>query len=70
VRERLTAFAEFRAAVLDDPSLQERLRGIADWQTFVAEAIAAAAERGVELTPELLEDERRREHLAWLTRAV
>ena len=64
------SFARFRAAVLDDESLQERLRVIADWQTFVAEAVAAAAELGIRLTPDELDDARRQAQLAWLTRAA
>ena len=64
------SFARFRAAVLDDESLQERLRVIADWQTFVADAVAAAAELGIRLTPDELDDARRQAQLAWLTRAA
>ena len=63
-------FAQFRTVVLDDPSLQLRLREIADWPAFVAEAIAVATACGIELTPEELDDERRRAQLAWLTRAA
>jgi hypothetical protein len=64
------SFARFRAAVLDDESLQQRLRTIADWQTFVTEAVAAAAELGIALTPEELDDTRRQAQLAWLARAA
>jgi hypothetical protein len=64
------SFARFRGAVLDDESLQERLRVIADWQTFVTESVAAAAELGIPLTSEELDDARRQAQLAWLTRAT
>lgn len=64
------SFARFCAAVLDDESLQERLRVIVDWQTFAAEAVAAAAELGIQLTPDELDDARRQAQLAWLTRAA
>ena len=60
--------ARFRAAVLGDPSLEQQLRTIGDWETFVPEALAAAAERGIALTVAELEAERRRAQLAWLSR--
>jgi hypothetical protein len=70
VREDSDPFACFRAAVLDDPSLQQRLREIVDWQAFADEAIPAAAARGIELTREGLDDERRRAQQAWRDRWV
>jgi hypothetical protein len=63
-------FTRFRAAVLDDESLQERLRVISDWQTFSAEAIAAAAELGIRLTPDELDDAQRHAQRAWRDRWV
>jgi hypothetical protein len=64
------SFARFRAAVLDDESLQERLRVIADWQTFVAEAVAAAAELGIRVTPDELDDARQHALRSWRDRWV
>ena len=60
--------ARFQAAVLDDPSLEQRLRTIDDWDAFVTEALAAAAKRGIALTATELEAERRRAQIAWLAR--
>jgi hypothetical protein len=64
------SFARFHAAVLDDESLQERLRVIADWQTFVAEAVAAAAELGIRLTSDGLDDARQHALRSWRDRWV
>jgi hypothetical protein len=64
------AFARFRAAVLEDPALQERLRAIDDWEPFTAEAVAAASERGIELTADDVDTERSQALLGWLTRWV
>jgi len=58
------SFELLREAVLDDPSLQRRLRGLDDWPAFAAEALAAAAERGIALTPGELDDARRAADLA------
>ncbi len=63
-------FARFRAAVLDDPLLQQRLHEIVDWQAFADEAIAIAAAHGIELTREGLDDERRQALRAWRDRWV
>ena len=64
------SFTRFRAAVLDDESLQKRLRVIADWQTFAAEAVAVAAELGILLTPDELDDARGHAQRAWRDRWV
>jgi hypothetical protein len=64
------SFARFRVAVLDDESLQERLRVILDWQTFAAAATAAAAELGIQLTPDELDDARGQAQRAWRDRWV
>jgi hypothetical protein len=61
-------FARFHAVVLDDPILQERLRTIDDWERFTAEALEAARERGLELTADDFDAERRQALLGWLTR--
>jgi hypothetical protein len=66
--QRVAAFPRFQAAVLGDPSLEQRLRTIEGWDAFVAEALAAAAERGIALTAAELEEERRRAQIAWLSR--
>ena len=64
------SFSRFRAAVLDDESLQDRLRVIADWETFAAEAVAAAAKLGIRLTRDELDDARRHAQRAWRDRWV
>jgi hypothetical protein len=61
-------FARFRAAVLAEPELEHRLRAVDDWDAFTAAAVAAATERGIELTREELEAVRRQEQLRWLAR--
>jgi len=61
-------FARLRAAILDDPALQRQLRVITDWETFAAQAIAAAKERGIELTEDEITEERRNQQLDWLAR--
>ena len=61
-------FACFRTAVLDEPELEQRLRALDDWDTFTAEAIAAANERAIELTTDELDAARRQAQLGWLAR--
>lgn len=61
-------FARFRTAVLGDPELERRLQAVDDWDTFTVEAIAAATQRGIELTTTELETARREEQLRWLAR--
>ena len=63
-------FERFRAVVFNDTALQRQLREIVDWDAFVAEVIAAAAVRGIELTREDLDEERRQAQLAWRDRWV
>jgi hypothetical protein len=70
VPENADPFARFRAVVFDDPALQTQLREIVDWDAFVAEAIGAAAARGIELTRGDLDAERRQALLAWRDRWV
>ncbi len=70
VREDSDPFARFRAVVFDDPSLEQRLREIVDWNAFATESIAAAAARGIELTREGLDDERREAQRVWRDRWV
>jgi [ribosomal protein S5]-alanine N-acetyltransferase len=60
--------ARLQAAVLGDPSLEQRLRTIDDWDAFVTEALAIAAKLGIALTAAELEAERRRAQIAWLAR--
>ncbi|HEX7526134.1 MAG TPA: hypothetical protein VF327_07475 [Gaiellaceae bacterium] len=61
-------FVRFRAAVLNEPELEQRLRALDDWAAFAVEAIAEAGARGIELTTDELEAERRQAQLSWLTR--
>jgi hypothetical protein len=68
VPEDADRFVRFRRAVLDEPELEQRLRALDDWATFAASAIAEAGARGIELTTDELEAERRRAQLGWLTR--
>jgi hypothetical protein len=63
-------FARFRAVVLDDPALQQRLREVVGWDAFVTDVIDAAAARGIELTREGLDDERRQAQRVWRDRWV
>jgi hypothetical protein len=44
------------------------LRVIPDWETFAAQAIAAAQERGIELTRDEIDKERQSQQLDWLAR--
>lgn len=46
---------KFRAIVLADPALQQELRAVADRASFVALAVARAAERGCALAAADLE---------------
>ncbi len=48
-------FERFRRLVLDDITVQERLRGVIEWPAFVTTALQVAAEHGVELTTTDLE---------------
>jgi hypothetical protein len=66
--ERTDVFERFRAAVLDDPSLERRLRAIDCWESFTAEAVAAARERAIDLTAADVDAARRRALLGWLAR--
>ena len=63
-----TNFERFRATVLDDPQLEERLRAIDDWEPFTVAALEAAHERGLDLTAADIEAERQQALLGWLTR--
>ena len=63
-------FVRFRRAVLDERELEQRLRALDDWATFAAVATAEAGARGIELTTDELEAERRRAQLGWPTRAL
>ncbi len=45
------AFERFRQWVLDDPTLQERLRGTADLGSFIALVVALGTERGCMFNP-------------------
>ena len=64
------SFIRFRSAVLDDESLQERLRVIADWQTFAAEAVAVAATWEFRSLRTSSTTRAVQAQLAWLTRAA
>lgn len=63
-------FERFRRLVLDDVTLQERLRGVTEWPVFVTTALGEAAARGVELTTTDLEEARRAATRSWLDRWV
>jgi hypothetical protein len=45
----LDRFARFRCLVLADPVLEERLRSLPDWPSFVEAALQAAAEHDLSL---------------------
>ena len=63
-------FERFRQLVLDDISLQERLRSATEWPAFVTTALGEAGDRGVELTATDLEAARRAATRSWLDRWV
>ena len=42
-------FERFRSLVLADPALEERLRSLPDWPSFIQAAVGAAAEREIPL---------------------
>jgi hypothetical protein len=64
------SFARFRTAVFGEPELEQRLQAADDWDAFTVAAVAAAAQRGIELTTDELEVVRRQEQLRWLARWV
>lgn len=66
--ENPDSFARFRTVVLREPELEQQLRRVDDWDAFTAAAVAAAAQRGIELTTVELETARRQEQLRWLAR--
>ncbi|HEU4322776.1 MAG TPA: hypothetical protein VFS21_06465 [Roseiflexaceae bacterium] len=59
---------QFRAAVLADRDLQQRLRSAPDWQTFVELTLRLSAERGYGLTTTDLERALQESHRMWLER--
>ncbi len=66
--EVTSPFERCRRLVLDDPSLELRLRDLADWPGFSAALIGLAHEHGIELSVDDLEAERRQALLTWLAR--
>ena len=58
------AFDRFRAAVLAEPRWQAALAGAADWDSFIARGVEAAAALGVALTAEALALRRRQDPLS------
>jgi hypothetical protein len=66
----LDQFARFREIVLADPALEQRLQSILEWPSFVEEAIASAAERGVALTEADLLAARDQARRSWLERWI
>jgi hypothetical protein len=68
--ESTEPFERFRRAVFAEPGLQLRLRSIPDWPGFVAATVAAAAERGIELTADEVLAARRASRRSWLERWV
>ena len=66
----LDRFARFRQIVLADSALERRLQSIPEWPSFVAEAITAAAERGVALTEADVLAARDQARRSWLERWV
>jgi hypothetical protein len=63
-------FERFRQIVLRDLSLQERLREIAERQTFVQKTVELGAEFGCEFTPEDVAEAMRRGRRAWNERWI
>jgi glutaredoxin-related protein len=63
-------FERFRRVVLGDPELQARLRSFAEWPAFVDAAVAAAAEHGIAITLETVQEARNEARRSWLERWV
>jgi hypothetical protein len=68
VPEDADRFDRFRTAVLEEPELEQRLQALDDWDAFALAAVAEAEARGIALTTDELEAERRQALLGWLTR--
>jgi hypothetical protein len=66
----LQPFARFGRIVLADPVLERRLQSIADWPSFVEEAVGAAAEHGLALTEADVLAAREEATRSWLERWV
>jgi hypothetical protein len=58
-------FEHVRQAVLADPELQTELQAIEDWAGFLSATLAAAAERGLPLTADDVENARVAARQAW-----
>lgn len=59
-------FERFRELVLEDLSLQGRLREITDRPVFIQQVVELGAECGYKITPEDVEEAMRRNRRAWI----
>ena len=62
------SFEQFRQLVLQDLSLQEKLRSASDFQTFTLLAVQLGRERGFDFAAAEVEAERQASQRAWLER--
>ena len=60
----------FRAVVVEDEGLQERLTGFADLQDFKEAVLQAGSERGFDFTLEELDQAIREARQSWLERWI
>lgn len=63
-------FEAFQKYVLDTPALQEKLRDIADWRTFVDHVLALGAENGFSFTVDDLTQALQASRRAWIERWI
>jgi hypothetical protein len=63
-------FERFRSLVLADPTLEARLRSLADWPSFIQAAVVVAAEHEIPLVAEDLLTARDAARRAWLERWI
>jgi predicted ribosomally synthesized peptide with nif11-like leader len=63
-------FERFRQIVLEDLSLQERLRAIEEREPFVSRVVEMGAECGIEFTAEDVREAIRANRRAWIERWI
>lgn len=63
-------FEQFRSIVLEDLSLQKKLRAFTEREEFVARVVAAGAESGFRFTAEDVTEAMRAARRAWIERWI
>ena len=66
----LESFEQFRTLVLQDQSLQERLRATADRNTFLALVVRMGEERGFQFTAQDVDAAMQASRRAWIERWI